>query len=287
MISIFYQESRNGIRNIIVAISTRQSKKGSMSRFMICATILVVITLITAGCMLAEPGQSAATVPANAEIVPTEPTAAPTLSSGPQPAPSTIIPLKNITIQRPKELAPVNGPATATISGISDPRTFGTVNGYLRWESVRARTNASEAARINGIINVIDAAIGYTSLKEDLILYCGISGDLPNRIINDSRYSEPGYVSCTFDPSMVYHTLAKSGRDKEGFVTMLVIPQKQGSHLLYVNETKREILLPHGMTWELASEEKVGSIEYILDSTPRYPDEQPEKVRLLYMKQIS
>jgi hypothetical protein len=270
-----------------VAISTSQSKKGSMSRFMIGATTLVVITLITAGCLFAEPDQGAATVPANAENVPTEQTAAPTLSSGPQPAPSAVIPLKNITIQHPRELTPVTGPAATTINGISDPRTFGTVNGYLRWESARARTNASEAARINGMINVIDAAIGYSSLNEDLILYSGISGDLPHRIINDSRYSEPGYVSCTFDPSIVYHTLAINGRDKEGFVTMLVIHQRLGSHILYVNETKREILLPHGMTWELASEEKIGKIEYIMDSTPRYPDEQPEKVRLLYIKQIS
>jgi hypothetical protein len=105
--------------------------------------------------------------------------------------------------------------------------------------------------------------------------------------INESRYSENSFVTCSFDPSVIYHSMAVSGRDREGYVSMLVIPQKRGNYLLYVNDTNREVLLPRSMIWELSREERVGRVEFTVESVPRYRDEEMKNVRQLYMTQLT
>jgi hypothetical protein len=157
------------------------------------------------------------------------------------------------------------------------------INGYLRWESVRARTNQSETLRIQSQITNIDTAISSSVLNERVILYAGISGDLPNRIRDERSYAEPGYLICSYDPSVTYQDLIRGRQDKEGYVTMLVIERTRGNRLLFINETMREILLPRGMIWEVVREENINNMDFSTDATPRFQNDPVEKVRLLYL----
>jgi hypothetical protein len=254
----------------------------------------MIVTLCTAGCMLIEPDETSTPVPAPSDTIPTAEiteiqTAQPTLVPV---AVSATLPVKNITITRPVKLelyTRINESeeVMASVKSFSDPRTMDGINAYLRWDSTRARTSRTETARIEQTVKNVDTAIRFSRLEEDLVLYAGVTGDAPLKIINDSRYSEESYLSCSFDPSVMYHAMDSAGRDREGYVSLLVIPQKRGNYLLYVNDTKREILLPRLSTWELLREEKVGRIDFTQESLPRYRDDEMKNVRLLYVSSLT
>lgn len=255
----------------------------------LCLAILV-ITLCTAGCILVEPEETV--TPINAETIPTEMTTVPAVMATRVPVASTSLPVKNITITRPVNLKPytrINLPVdvVTSVQSVTNPHTMDTITSYLRWESVRARTGIADAARIERTIKDLDSALISSRLDEELVLYSGVEGDVPLLIVNESRYTADGYVSCSFDPSVIYHEMDTAGRDREGFVSLLVIPQKRGSYLLYLNETTRTILLPRSMIWELDSEEKIERIEFTVESVPWYRDDEMKNVRLLHMTQIS
>jgi hypothetical protein len=265
---------------------------GTTRRFGTYLALLVIMVLVTAGCTTAAPPENATPSPVPTAVIPVETPDIITHETLPTPAPSVTLTVKNVTITRPRNVKVYTDMAfpkttVPAVDAILDPRNATIVNGYLRWESVRTRTNMTEAARIKGIVKGIDTLLDTAYLDEDLVLYYGISGEQPMRIINESRYTEEGYVMASFDPSVIYHTMEKTGRDREGYVSMLVIHTKPGSHLLYVNETTREILLPRGMTGELSAEEKIGRLEFTLESVPRYQDMQMDKVRLLNITLIS
>jgi hypothetical protein len=285
--------------------------------------LILVITLLTAGCSLMQPGDTSSPTAAPAETVTPQKAPNPALTiqpnqtqpviqpnatqpatqlknppNAPQPVnqlnvTQPVIAIKNITITRPKyknifpekEMPDV---VVNDVKGFSNPRTADTINRYLRWESVRAHTNNSESVRIMNMVMHIDFALNTTpALKEDLMLYGRVSGDQNLQILNTSRYAEDGYFSCSYDPSVIYQSLSKTERDREGYVTMLVIRQKPGAHVLYTNETTREIILPRSMAWELAGEDRIRRGAFSVDSVPRYKDVEIENVRLLYMNQSS
>jgi hypothetical protein len=173
----------------------------------------------------------------------------------------------------------------AAISDFADGKTTDTINGFLRWESVRARTNLSDAARIREQVHRIDYALFNTSAKENISVYIGISGEQARRIRNESVYAENGYIIASYDPSVVYHRLANSGRDSQGYFTMCVVDLRRGNRLLFVNATEREFLLPHDGIWDVAREETYDKLEYSADSIPLYEDIIPTKVRLIYTKE--
>jgi hypothetical protein len=79
--------------------------------------------------------------------------------------------------------------------------------------------------------------------------------------------------------------MAQGGRDKDGFITMVVTESRRGEHLLFINDTERTILLPHGSVWDLAREEHQDVMNFSVTSFPRYHEEILTKVRLMYMKE--
>jgi hypothetical protein len=254
--------------------------------------ILLIVTLCTAGCILTEPEDIVVPAPVPHETVTPDHTPVQIMTPTLVPRLSANIPVANLTITHPTTLilfSDNNYPEdeAASLNALSDHKTAETINRYLRWESVRTHTNQTDAFRIERTIKNIDTLIRSSRLEEDLVIYCGITGDVPLKIVNDTRYSEEGYVSCSFDPSVIYHAMDDSGRDREGFVSLMVIPQKRGNYLLYVNETQREILLPRAMIWELNSEEKAEVAVFTSASLPRYHDSPMKNVRLLYMTQIT
>jgi hypothetical protein len=79
--------------------------------------------------------------------------------------------------------------------------------------------------------------------------------------------------------------MADTGRDSDGYFTMCVIDFRKGNHVLFVNATEREFLLPQAGIWDVAREDTYQELEYSIDSIPRYDDTVPTKVRLIYTRE--
>ena len=247
--------------------------------------LLLVFLVLTCGCLRTEP-----------EELPPQP-----VSPLPLMSVSPIVPVnttENITSSTPPAIVITSPELTGVfteqqfppevetaVTDFTEGKTTDTINGFLRWESVRARTNQSEAARIQEQIRHIDYAVFKTTVRENISVYIGINGEDAKRIQNDSVYEEPGYIIASYDPSVIYHKLATSGRDSDGYLTMCVIDFRRGSHLLFVNATEREFLLPRGGIWDFAGEETYEQLDFSADSVPKYGDIIPTKVRLILTKE--
>ena len=247
-------------------------------------TLLLIFPTLFCGCLQVEPEE----LPPQAASPPTVSSVSPTImvniaeSTRSAPPAIAIASPKQTGIFTDQDFPPEVEKAVRDFSlGI----TTETINGFLRWESVRARTAQPEAARIREQISNIDYALFNTTLKENIRVYTGISGEQAKRVRNDSVFSENGYAFASYDPSVVYHWLANSGRDKEGYLTICVIDFRKGDHLLGVNATEREFLIPHGGIWDFAKEDTYDELEFSADSIPRYKEIIPTKVRLIYTKE--
>jgi hypothetical protein len=246
--------------------------------------ILLIVLVLTCGCLQTEP-----------EELPPQPVPSPELTTVPPTMPvnttetiSSAPRLINITSPKQTRLYTEQQFPSEIEKAVSDfagGKTTDTINGFLRWESVRARTDPSDAAHIQEQIRHIDYALFNTTAKENIVVYIGVSGEQAKRIRNESVFSENGYVIASYDPSVVYHRLAGSGRDKEGYLTMCVIEGRRGGHFLIVNTSEREVLLPRGGIWDFARDDTYEKLEFTADSVPRYGDIIPTKVRLIYTKE--
>ena len=247
-------------------------------------TLLLIFVILICGCLQTEPEE----LPPQAASPVAAVTESPTVTTSTRENITSTPPA--IVITSPKQAVlytEQNFPpaVNAAISDFVEGRTTDTINGFLRWESVRAKTSQADKARIQEQIHAIDYAVFNTTLKENVRVYLGVSGEQAKRIRNDSVFSENGYPIASSDPSVVYHRLANSGRDSKGYLTMCVIDFRKGNRLLFVNATEKEFLLPHGGIWDVAGEETYEQLEYSADSIPRYEDIIPTKVRLIYTKE--
>jgi hypothetical protein len=246
--------------------------------------LLLVLLILFCGCLQVEPEE----LPPQAVLQQTEPPVSPTVPANTLENVSSAH--RAIVITSPKltrgftdqDFPPE---VQKAVSDFAEGKTSDTINGFLRWESVRARTNLSDAARIREQIRRIDYAVFNTTIQENISIYIGVSGEQAKRIRNESVFSEPGYAVGSYDPSVVYYRLRNSGRDSEGYITMCVVDFRKGNHLLYVNATAREFLLPHDSIWDVAGEETFEDLEFSQDSIPQYKDILPTKVRLISTKE--
>lgn len=247
-------------------------------------TMVLVFLVLLCGCLQVEPEELPPQAPSPLTVTSVSPAVTAALTESPVSAPPaiTIAGIKQTGLYTDQGFPPE---VEAAVSDFSSGKTTDTINGFLRWESVRARTYQPEAARIREQIGRIDSALFNTTLKEDIRVYTGISGEQARRIRNDSVFSENGYIIASYDPSVVYHRLANTGRDKEGYLTMSAIDFKKGDHLLFVNATEREFLIPHGGIWDFAQEDTYDELKFSADSIPRYRDIIPTKVRLISTKE--
>jgi hypothetical protein len=246
--------------------------------------LLLIFLTFSCGCLDVEPEE----LPPQTTSLPPSITVSPTVSANiPEnissvPRPITIIGPKQTVIFTEQDFPPEVENAVGDFAG---GKTTDTINRFLRYESVRARTNQSDTSRIQEQIHRIDYAVFNTTVKENIRLYTSVSGEQAKRIRNDSVFSEDGYILASYDPSVVYHRLANSGRDNEGYITMCVIDFRAGNRLLFVNATEREFLILHGGIWDMAGEETYEQLEFSADSFPRYDDITQTKVRLIYTKE--
>jgi hypothetical protein len=246
--------------------------------------LLIILIVLICGCLQIEPEElPPQTTPRLVEVTPS-----PTVSANIKENTSRIS--MAIAITSPKKTLSYREmefplEVTAAVSNYTEGKTTDTINGFLRWESVRARTSESDAARIRDQIHLIDYAVFNTTIKENFRLYIGVSGEQAKRIRNDSVYSENGYVTGSYDPSVIYLQTLDSSRDKDGYLTMCVLDFRRGDHLLLINETEREFLIPHGGIWDVAGEETFEQLTYTADSIPRYDDVIQKNIRLIYTQE--
>jgi hypothetical protein len=252
----------------------------------VTAGIIVVLLILLpffCGCLQVEPEElPPQTVSSPAEITGTPTVQATTDLAGGAPPAVIFTSPKQAGLYTEQNFPPE---VENAISDFTTGKTSETINGFLRWESVRARTDAVGKVRIQEQIHRIDYALYNTTLKEDISVYIGMTGEQAKRVRNESVFSENGYVLASSDPSVVYHKLANTERDSDGYFTMCVVDFRKGNHLLLVNATEREFLLPHGGIWDVAREDTYEELEYSQDSIPRYDDIVPTKVRLIYTKE--
>lgn len=159
------------------------------------------------------------------------------------------------------------------------------INSFLRWDSVRSRAGEAEAEHIREQIHGIDYAMANTTTQENLRLYYWVSGEQAKRILNDSVFSDNGYLIASSDPTVLYHTLWNTGRDKDGYLSLCVMDFRKGDHLLYVNASDREFLVPRGSSWVVTGTETDGQLSYTADSIPKYDEITQIDVRLIYLSQ--
>ena len=247
-------------------------------------TLLLIVSTLFCGCLQVEPEElPPQAVSSDAAI--TESPAVPASTVG-----NTSITPPAIVITSPKQTRLYTEQdfppeVKSAVNDFAAGKTTDTINGFLRWESVRAKTSQPDNVRIQEQIHNIDYAEFNTTLKENISVYVGVSGEQAKRIRNESVFSENGYIIASNDPSVVYHQLANTGRDNEGYLTMCVIDFRKGNHLLFINATEKEFLLPHGGIWDVAGEITYEKLDFSADSIPRYEDIIPTKVRLISTKE--
>jgi hypothetical protein len=203
-----------------------------------------------------------------------------TLAGGPPP----------VVITSPKKTLLYSGgdyppEVKAAVSDFSCGKTTDPITSFLRWESVRARTVPAEAARIREQVRRIDYAVVNTTIRDDMRLYVGLNSEQSRRVRNDSVFAENGYLIATYDPSVIYRRSWSTGRDRDGYVTMCVLDFHKGDHILFVNASEREFLLPRGGTWDVTNEEVYDQLAFSADSVPLYDDIVQTDVRMIYTRE--
>ncbi len=248
------------------------------------AVLLLFCIMLSSACLAVEPEEMPPLPATNPIAIPDSPTETTDIREN-----STRMPLP-IRITSPRETRLYTGlgfpPEIRTaVSDFTEGRTTDTINAFLRWESVRARTSPADADRIRTRIHSIDYAIANTTLQEDITVYTGFSGEQSKRVRNESFFSENGYVIASIDPTVIYGQFRNNGRDREGYLTMCVFDFRKGDHILYVNATDRMFLIPHGRTWDVTGEETYEQMEFSADSIPRYDDTIHTNVRLIHLRE--
>ena len=247
-------------------------------------TLLLICTAFFCGCLDVEPEEMpplAGSSVVSLTVSPTVP--ADSLSNASHTRTAIVIQSPKLAKLYKDQAFPAD--VKKAVSDFSEGRTTGTINGYLRWESVRAKTGKEDKARIAEQVSRIDYAVFNTTLQENVTLYVGISGEQTKKILNESVFSDNGYIIASSDLSQIYQKMANTGRDSEGYLTMCVIDFRKGNHLLLVNTTEKEFLIPRGGIWDVAGAETFDQLEYSGDSIPRYDDLIPTKVRLISTKE--
>ena len=94
------------------------------------------------------------------------------------------------------------------------------------------------------------------TLKNDLILFRGISPGVAASVLDNAEYREPAFASTSYDITLSLDAFGP--RSPDGYRNMIVLEKHAGDHALYVNEDEREFLLPRGTRWHVVEAVNVG-----------------------------
>lgn len=243
-------------------------------------TLLLTLAALTCGCLDIEPEELPPGItPSPMETAVATPVVdkTPEVPAGPPPE-VTITSPKQVRIYTEQDFSPE---VKAAIGDFTTGRTAESINGFLRWESVRARTSREDAAIIREQVRLINSAFYNTSLKENVSVYIGLNAEQARRIHSEGIFSENGYATASYDPSVIYQRFSENARDSDGYFAMCVIDFRPGNRILFVNATNREFLLPQDTIRDVAGEYTYEELVFSADSIPRYKDIIPRKVRII------
>jgi hypothetical protein len=95
----------------------------------------------------------------------------------------------------------------------------------------------------------LDDAEQQSVLKNDLVLFRGISPGVASAVLENAEYREPAFASTSYDITLSLDAFGP--RSPDGYRNMIVLERHAGDHALYVNEDEREFLLPRGTRWHV------------------------------------
>lgn len=245
--------------------------------------LAIALFLLFCGCLQVEPEELPPAALPEPVAATESPTPQPTADSIPRVSPPVSITSPRLTsLFRTDDFPPE---VITAVTDFTGGRTSDTINSYLRWESVRSRTNRQEAARIQEQISRIDYAVYNTTLRENVSVYIGLSPEQARKARNESVFSENSYLVASYDPSVIYTRLAGTGRDNNGYFTMCAIDLPRGSYHLFINASEREFLLPRGGIWDVAGEDSYRELTFTAESIPRYDDIIMTDVRIIHTRE--
>ena len=95
----------------------------------------------------------------------------------------------------------------------------------------------------------LDDAEHQSVLRNDIILFRGISPGIAATVLDHAVYREPAFASTSYDITLSLDAFGP--RSPDGYRNMIVVERHPGDHALYINEDEREFLLPRGTTWHV------------------------------------
>ena len=95
----------------------------------------------------------------------------------------------------------------------------------------------------------LDDAEQQSVLRNDIILFRGISPGVGATVLDHAVYREPAFASTSYDITLSLDSFG--ARSPDGYRNMIVLERHAGDHALYINEDEREFLLPRGITWHV------------------------------------
>ena len=243
------------------------------------AIILVVVVFSLAGGgagTVAQTPAAACTCPAVTPPVPLMPTALPAICPaviqktipGPPAAPESLA-SADLVLTRPPaaDIIPYTArglfpSAEASIAWWMSPGFMDNTTefrGYLR-KTAEGKAAYPEEHRIffDFIEAGLDDAEHQSVLKNDLVLFRGISPGVAAMVLDNAEYREPAFASTSYDISLSLDAFGP--RSPDGYRNMIVLERQAGDHALYVNEDEREFLLPRGTRWHVVKAVNIGNL---------------------------
>jgi hypothetical protein len=161
--------------------------------------------------------------------------------------------------------------------------------GYQR-KTAEAKATYPEEHRIffDFIEAGIDDAEQQSTLKNDLILFRGISPGVAASVLDNAEYRELAFASTSYDITLSLDAFGP--RSPDGYRNMIVLEKHAGDHALYVNEDQREFLLPRETRWHVVKAVNVENLivqaDFLLNNrtvnTTSF-----DHVRLIYVTEVT
>ena len=134
----------------------------------------------------------------------------------------------------------------------------------------------------------LDDALQQSVLKNDVVLFRGISPGVAAVILDNAEYREPAFASTSYDITLSLDAFGP--RSTDGFRNMIVLERQAGDHALFINDDEREFLLPRSTRWHVVKTMNVENLTIQADfllhnrtmTTASF-----DQVRLIYVTEMT
>jgi hypothetical protein len=144
-------------------------------------------------------------------------------------------------------------PTQASIAWWMSPEFMDNTSEFRGYQRKTAEVKATYPEEHRIFFDFIEAGIDdaeqQSILKNNLILFRGISPGVAASVLDNAEYREPAFASTSYDITLSLDAFGP--RSPDGYRNMIVLEKHAGDHALYVNEDEREFLLPRGTRWHV------------------------------------